>query len=464
MAILQKNIDKATLETLHQHIIKVLSKKGVKFQHAKACEMFADHGARVEGDIVYISEELLNKALSTVPSSFTVKGREPQYDVEIGAGTPVFCPAYGPVFVLRNNKRHLGLHEDLLAFAKLTQSSTALDIMNPYVLTPTDIPVDKLLMYQQAVCLKYGAKPTMSITAGYEATKAALQLTKAINSRHADDYVAIGLLNALSPLSYDETMVGAIFALAEEKQPMVIGCYGLPGATVPASFTGALITTTAEILAGIVLAQLLTPGVPCLTGNVSGSTDMRFITPAIGSPESARFAVFTKALSEYYGIPCRGGGSFTDAKEVDYGAGSDSALSMLSTMAAGMDYIIHAVGILDSFNIVGYEKFILDEQSIAMIKCLLKDCTLDADSIAMDVIMEVPHGGQSLEHTHTLEHMHELYAPALSLRGYYEPWQQAGAISLMEQANKAIDERLATYQLPELDAEKTALLDKYLVI
>ncbi len=461
--MLIRNVKKDTLDKIHHGIVKVLSEKGIRFENEQAREVFAAHGARIENDVVYITEELLNKALSTVPKSFVLKGRESRYDVEVGNGKPVFCPAYGPVYVSRHNERRLGLAEDLIAFSKLTQNSEVLNIMNPYVLTPTDVPSDKLYLLQQAACLKYGAKPNMLMTAGYQVTKECIKLVKSINSHSPDDYVAVGLISSLSPLAYDESMAGAIIALAEEKQPIILGCYGLLGATAPITFMGALITTQAEALAGIILAQLISPGVPCLTGNVSGGSDMRFITPAIGSAEECKFATYTKALADYYGFPCRGGGALSDANQMDYQAGSESMMVMYTTLAAEMDYIIHAVGILDSFNIIGYEKFLLDEQTIETITYALTESPTDDESFALDLIKEVPHGAQYIEHEHTYMNMREAqYNPKLSLRGYYDVWEKEGAPTLLDQVNIALDKRLAEFTLPELDDEKTALLDKLL--
>ncbi len=461
--MLTRNIDRKQLEILDKQIVKVLSQKGIKFESEKARKVFADNGAKIEGEVVYISEEMFRKAISTVPSSFTVRGREEAYDVEVGTGKQTaLCPAYGPVFISRNNKMEDGTAAHAVDFAKLTATSPVLNIMNPFVLTPTDVEVDKLSMFQQAVCLRYSAKPPMLITTGYDITKDCINLVKKINQRNEGDYVAIGLISSLSPLAYDDTMAGAIMALAEEKQPIVLGCYGLMGATAPVTFFDAFITTQCESLAGIVLAQLVNPGVPCLTGNVSGGSDMRFITPTIGSVEECKFAIYTKAMADFYGYPCRGGGSLCDAKQLDYEAGAESAMVMLSTMAAGMDYIIHAVGIQDSFNIVGYEKFVLDEQNIEMFQEILGAEAVTEDSFCDEIINDVPHGDQYIQHEHTFMNMRSQYNPKYSLRGYYETWEKAGAETLMEQVNIAIDKRLADFVMPELDAEKAALLDGYL--
>ena len=465
MAIFKKNIGRDVIQKIHDCTMQVMEEKGIRFVSKQARNVFAEHGFRIDGEIVYFAEKQIMDAVNQVPERFVLHGRDPQYDLEIGNGKPVFIPAYGPVFISRNEDVRSAVHTDCVNFMKLSQNSPVIDIMNPYVVTPSDVEKDDLLMYQQALCLKYGSKPTMSITAGYEASKKAIQTIKAVNQKDPSDYVTIGLISALSPLSFDETMIGGLFAFAEEGQPVIIGCGALPGATSPVSILGTMITATAELLAGITLAQLIHPGLPCIYGNVAAGTDLSYVTPAIGTPEAARIAALSKAMCEFYHIPCRGGGSLCDAKQTDFEAGSESALVILASLEAGLDFIIHATGILDSFNIIGYEKFLLDEQNIQAFQFMLREPDLDNDIIGMDTIMEVPHSMQYLEEDHTFDYMREeLFVPKISLHGYFDSWKSKGSQTLVEKASVAVDRRLESYVAPELTVEQDAVLAPYLNI
>ena len=65
------------LDAIHFATLEVLSEVGVKMEFKPALEMFHAHGANVdfENSIVKIDEYLLNKALSTAPSRFTLYGK-----------------------------------------------------------------------------------------------------------------------------------------------------------------------------------------------------------------------------------------------------------------------------------------------------------------------------------------------------------------------------------------------------
>jgi trimethylamine--corrinoid protein Co-methyltransferase len=137
---------------------------------------------------------------------------------------------------------------------------------------------------------------------------------------------------------------------------------------------------------------------------------------------------------------------------------------MLATLASGMDFIIHACGILDSFNIIGYEKFMLDEQIIMAAQHMLADLKLDDHAFGLEAIMSVEHGGQYLVTAHTVKNMRKaLFVPGLSLHGGYGVWVKAGRKTLTELAREAVKKRLETYTQPPLEPESSALVEKYLL-
>ncbi len=68
-----------------------MNEKGIYMPNEKALKIFKDAGARVEDQIVYISEEMLNSALEKCPSKFVLRGRVRERDFEIGGEKPCLC-------------------------------------------------------------------------------------------------------------------------------------------------------------------------------------------------------------------------------------------------------------------------------------------------------------------------------------------------------------------------------------
>ena len=57
-------IEDRDYDRIHQASVKILKETGVVFQSDDAVEIFKKHGAKVDGQRVYIAEDMVNKALS----------------------------------------------------------------------------------------------------------------------------------------------------------------------------------------------------------------------------------------------------------------------------------------------------------------------------------------------------------------------------------------------------------------
>src|SRR4029077_17877177 len=93
-------------------------------------------------------------------------------------------------------------------------------------------------------------------------------------------------VNVNSPLHFDIRMLEGLLTYAEAGQAVLVTPFLLMGAMAPVSTPAALAQQTAEALAGIALAQLVRPGVPCVMGSFLSSVDMKNGSPAFGGPES----------------------------------------------------------------------------------------------------------------------------------------------------------------------------------
>ena len=89
------------IEKIHAASVTLLRDKGVHMPCERALEIFRKAGARVGGEVVYIEEDMLNKALSHCPSRFLMRARKSEHDFEIGGGKPCFCLPNGPVLHLK---------------------------------------------------------------------------------------------------------------------------------------------------------------------------------------------------------------------------------------------------------------------------------------------------------------------------------------------------------------------------
>ena len=76
----------------------------------------------------------------------------------------------------------------------------------------------------------------------------------------ANNTVVTSLINANSPMTWDDTMLGALKVYARNNQAVIISPFILAGAMSPVSVAGTLAQTLAEALSGIAFTQAVNPG------------------------------------------------------------------------------------------------------------------------------------------------------------------------------------------------------------
>ncbi len=239
--------------------------------------------------------------------------------------------------------------------------------------------------------------------------------------------MTLGLINSLSPLAYGTEMLEALVAYARARQPVVIAALMMAGSTGPVTLAGMLATQTAELLAGTALTQIVSPGTPVVFGSTSTNIDMKSGALAIGSPELSQMIAAHAQLARYYGLPSRSGGALTDASYPDAQAGFESMLALLTTVNCGLDFVMHAGGILSSYLAFSYEKFVLDDEMCGMVRRLHRGIAVTPETLAYDVIANVGPGGNYLMETHTVKRCRkEFWQPALCDRGGLEGWMLGG--------------------------------------
>ena len=183
----------------------------------------------------------------------------------------------------------------------------------------------------------------------------------------------------------------------------------------------------------------------------------------IGSPEDAVVSLLNGQLAKYYQIPCRISGALSDSKLMDSQAAYESAITLMMAQMAGGNFILHAAGIIETYNCTSYEKLIVDNEIIGYLKRINQGVTVDEDTLAYEAIEEVSHGGTFLVHDHTLDHFRdEFYLPTLSNRKAYAQWESAGALSAEQRANAKWKEILEQYGEPTLPADVEKDMRRYM--
>lgn len=451
----------ADLEQIHRTSMRLLEQVGIAFPQEEALAVFRQHGARVEAGRVYLTEPQVMDRLRDIPEQFTLHARNPQRSVTIGGGSTVFAPGYGAPFLVdaELGKRGATL-EDYHNLAKLSHALPNQDLTGYLLVDPEEAPMAHLHMLYAH--MTHSDKPFIGSTAGREGAGQTLAMARILFGDLGDRAVTISLINSLSPLGYSTEMLDVLMVYARARQPMVIAALAMAGSTGPVTLAGMLAMQTAELLAGIVLTQLISPGMPVVFGSTSTNIDMKSGALCIGSPELSQMIAAHAQLARFYNIPSRSGGSLTDASYPDAQAGFESMMGLLTTANSGVDFVLHSAGILSSYLAFSYEKFVLDDEMCGMVRRLRRGFTVSPETLAYDVIAKVGSGGNYLMEDHTVERCRtEFWKPGVVDRAGLEVWMTGGRKDAVARARARWQKLVREHKDPEMDGTVAQQLRVY---
>lgn len=461
------------LETIEHNADTILEEIGIDFLHdAEALDIFRQAGADVQGERVRFPRGMCRSIVqATAPRQFTQHARNPARSVEIGGPNTVFAPAYGSPFVHDLDKgRRYATIEDFRNFVKLAYSSNALHHSGGTVCEPVDLPVNKRHLDMVHAHIRYSDKPFMGSVTHPERAQDSVELARiAFGDNFVDPLtgkprtVMINLINANSPLTFDDTMLGAAKVYARANQATLITPFILSGAMSPVTVAGTAAQTLAEALAGMTLVQLVNPGAPVVMGSFASSMSMQSGAPTFGTPEPALVLYVMAALARRLGVPFRSGGGLCGSKIPDAQAASESANTLIPTCLAGVNFVLHTAGWLEGGLAMGYEKFILDVDQAGMMHTLLAGVDLSDNGQALEALREVGPGKHFLGCTHTQSNFETaFYRSPITDNNSYEQWLAEGSLDMAQRANTRWKRVLAEYQAPQIDEATEEALQDYI--
>lgn len=454
------------VQLVHDKSMQILEEAGIAFIYEPALEIFRQHGVKVEGNMVYLGRDMVLETLKTAPATFTWSARNPERDVQMGGNAACFAPVVGPPFVVDSVRgRRPGQHQDLENFLKMTQMTPYLNCAAAEICVSTDIPIEHRHLELMYTHLTMGDKPTMGVYHTGLTAVDSLNLTKiAMGLDTFDKSYLHCVVNVSSPRRLDDRMLSVLIAYAQNNQIVDVTPFILSGAMGPVSILGTVAQLNAEALSGIVLAQLVNPGTPCIYGSFQAVVNLQSGAPVMGAPESQLALYISSQLARRYGLPFRAAGAYASSKISDAQSAYESVMSIFPSLQAQPNFILHAAGWLENGLTAGYEKFVLDLELVGMCQTFIKGINWEEDQWALDeIIHEVPPGGHHLGTAHTMRHMKTAFYRA-DLYDYdsAETWQAKGGLDASQRAYRKAQELIASYEKPPSDPAREEAMRAYI--
>ena len=450
-------LDEEGLSLIEHNAETVLEEIGIEFRDdAEALELWKEAGADVDGERVRIPRGLARKLIQdNAPSEFTQHARNADRSVKIGGPNTVFVPGYGSPFVRDlDNGRRYGKLEDFQNLVKLAYMSRSLHHSGGTICEPVDLPVNKRHLDMVYSHMRYSDKCFMGSVTAPQRAQDTVDMAKIVFGEDfvADNTVIVSLINANSPMTFDETMLGAAKVYAQNNQACVISPFILAGAMSPVTIAATLTQILAEAMAGMAFVQLVRPGAPVVFGTFASSMSMQSGAPTFGTPEPSLVLYGAAHLARRLGVPFRSGGALSASKVPDAQAAYESTNTLVATGLAGVNFVLHSAGWLEGGLAMGYEKFVMDVDQLGMIQTFLNGIDLSDNGQGLDALRETGPGKHFLGSTHTQANFETaFYRSTMSDNNSFEQWDNEGGLDAAQRANKVWKKMLKEYEPPEID-------------
>lgn len=219
----------------------------------------------------------------------------------------------------------------------------------------------------------------------------------------------------IPPLTHPETSTEKLYVSAENRIPVIYMPYCMMGGTSVMSMAGTLAQCNAEVLAGLVMVQLVSEGAPFIYGAMPSIFDMKTTIGSYGAPEFHLLVAAASELASFYELPFYGTAGCSDAKTLDEQAVAEISFELFSTMLSRAN-LIHDVGVLDHCKSVSPEAVVLADEIIGGLKGYVSGVEVSEESLALEVIERVGPGGHYLNEKHTLRNFRKILYPKLFSR------------------------------------------------
>jgi len=424
-------------QTIHRASLEILRRTGVRIFLDEALDLLRQTDAAIsDGNLVRFPPGLVEWALDQAPSRVVLcrRGSElvaaPLDGSTVNFGPGSDCPNY---LDPSSGAHRRFTSADMVHCIRLVDALPALSFCMSMGI-PGDLGEANAYRHQFAAMLEHTTKPIVFVCDD----RADCEAIAAMAAAAAGGMEQLRLNPTLllysepsTPLQHSATATAKLLYMAEQSLPIVHSPAPMMGGTAPVTLAGGLALGNAEVLSSLVLHQLKRAGAPFVYGSGLHHMDMKTTISVYGAPEFQLARVSVAELGRFYDLPTWGYAGHSDSCVMDEQAAADVAFSVLVALLAGHD-LVHDVGYLEAGLTTSPEMIVFSSEMISMMRSFVGGVSLDAESLALDVIHKVGPGGDFLTAGHTLKHFRKLWQPTLFDRRRLEEWTAAGSKRLSE--------------------------------
>jgi len=448
-------MDEKKAAQIHDATLELLSDPGVRLEHEGITELLLKNGATLNsaGDAVRIPRQMVDEALEACPKRVVLTDRHGNETGLTATGEPVFWPCPGMSLYRRGEHRTFRA-SDMADMARLLDQLENVDAI--FGMSLDDVPARARDVVGLKIMALNSSKHLRALCFTPEGVRAMAEMQQVVGDH---PWFSVGF-TAHGPLRWTNLALSIFKASAGHKIPTTVNGEPMAGVSGPVTLAGSAAVGNAEILAGLVVNQLLEPGRPCIYNlGLAHIFDMKTAIAVTGAPENALFAQISGLMGRFYNLPSASWVS-TESMSPDAQAAMEKMFGFHAHMASGVTNI-WGVSQLESELTVSPAQAVIDNEMIAYARRYRRGVEVKDDTLALDVIRQVGIAGSFIEEMHTFERFRsELYMPSILFRQKRATWDEGGRKRLDDVAEDVADELIGNDIDNGLSAEQEKELER----
>lgn len=437
---------------------QILSEIGLEIHGSLLRKRLLDNDLKLDkSGRIHFPPDIVEKAISTTPGTFTLYDREGRYFTELGGNNVHFVPGSSGLKILdhRTGKTRLANTADFTEYVRLSDGLSNIAYLATAFSTNEDIEANVSDAWRLYLCLTNSYKPVVSgafTEHGVPRMAEMMQLFRHDRNDMCNRPFSIFTITATGNFRYSEDSCQNLLDCVEWGIPIEITPVTIMGLIAPVTLVGSTVFHTVDVLAGLTMAQIVKPGTPVLFGGAPAAFHMKTATSPMAAIEAQRINMAYVAVAKYLGLPTQAYMALSDSKFLDAQAGAETFGSALLAALAGINSV-SGPGMLDYVMVFNLAKLIFDDEICGQALHFVRNTEVNDDLPATKMVRELLQEQHLLTAEHTLKHwQEELHLPNPIIdRQNREAWLKAGRSDLNQRAKAEVEKRLAAYEPVQTD-------------
>jgi trimethylamine--corrinoid protein Co-methyltransferase len=420
-------LDQQQIQQVHHYSMGILSSIGVRVESEFARKLMigAIGSSAGRDDRVCIPSELVGWALNAAPSTITVYDRDGSSAFELPDQTRFGIGVTDLYYQDPETNQAVPFSREHMALSvRLGNAMTSFDIIST-VGVIQDVAPDVSDLYAALEMTANTVKPLILLVSNEDIFPAVLDLMEHLRGEFIDRPSVIPYFNPITPLVINAGTVDKMRVAIERGLPIIYSNYGMAGATTPITPAGVLALLNAELLAGLVLGQLIKEGAPMILGSLPAYFNMQG-KGSFYDPNSYLVDLAIAEMTNHYHLPHAGSS----------GSGVGWSADLITSGHQWMNHLVSCCGKVGLVPFVGDALgsmvfspaiIVYANDIIQQVRRFRQGFVLEDAAVAMQDIAEVGPGGHFLLSDLTLNQFRNAYHQSdIFEKLTFDSWQEKG--------------------------------------